>query len=153
MIVALAGFGPNNQAMIEKESTPAQKAFAANFELALAEKGAPTPGQIAAECGVTEQAVSNWRRTGKITKENLAIVSRMTRWSIQKLMTGEEPQNGPKVNMKERRVSDSEWDHLQHMRVLPDTEREAEKARVAERAKLYEEYAEQVMRRARGEDE
>lgn len=79
--------------MLKTTPTPEQLLLAKNFAEAMAQPGAPTPGAIAAECDISEQAVSNWKRTGKINKKNLAVVSRLTGWSIQRLMTGkaEEP--------------------------------------------------------------
>lgn len=143
----------SNQAMIEKNLTAQQRALAANFTKALGETGAPSPGRVAEACGVTEQAVSNWKRTGKIASRHLLVVSRLTGWSLSKLLTGEDPPpTGPKVNMKERRMSDSEWATLQHLRVLPEEERLAEQERLAARAKIFEAYADEVLRRAKGED-
>lgn len=64
---------------------PEQARLAKNIAEAMAEKGAPTPGNIADRCGISEQAVSNWLRTGKISAKNLATLSSMTGWSVQRL--------------------------------------------------------------------
>lgn len=76
--------------MLKTTPTPEQLLLAKNFSEAMAQPGAPTPGAIAAECDISEQAVSNWKRTGKINKKNLAVVSRLTGWSISRLMSGQE---------------------------------------------------------------
>lgn len=157
MIVELLPPRLNNQAMIDKRAstglttlTHEQRALAANFTQAMAEKGAPTPGDIASRCDVSEQAVSNWKRTGKITKKNLAIVSEMTGWSISKLLTGKDGP-GPRGSRKSREISESDWQTLQHINVLPHDEQVAERERLAKRAKVFEEYAAEILKRAKEE--
>lgn len=130
MIVAAGYHRPNNQAVLkprpplpppEKRAlTPEQEMLARNFTAALDERGAPTPGQIAEACGITEQAVSNWKRTGKITKENLRIVSAMTKWSVHRLLTGEkDPPPPPASNFADRHeVSQSDWALLQDLKTV-----------------------------------
>jgi transcriptional regulator with XRE-family HTH domain len=48
------------------------------------------PAQVAEACGVTEQAVSNWIRTGKITKENMTIVARLSGRTMGQLLGAED---------------------------------------------------------------
>lgn len=122
MIVVEPVLRPNNQAVLKKPIakeaqkglTPEQAMLAANFAKAMDEEGAPSPGQIAAACDVTEQAVSNWKRTGKITKENLRIVSAMTKWSVHRLLTGQvDPPPAPNPGFVDNRsISDSDWQLL-----------------------------------------
>jgi len=83
MIVANKPIARENQAMLED-----QKQLASNFVAALIESGI-TPGKVAEACGITEQAVSNWKRTGKIDKKHLPVISRLTGWGVHRLLTGE----------------------------------------------------------------
>jgi phage repressor protein C with HTH and peptisase S24 domain len=69
----------------QQNKQEAQKTLAKNFSKAL-EEGKTTPGKIAEALHITEQAVSNWKRTGKIAKENLLVVSKLTGWSVEALM-------------------------------------------------------------------
>ena len=103
--------------------TEEQALLAANLAAALSQPGGPRPVQVAERCGVSEQAVSNWKRTGKISKENLAVVSEMTGWSVRRLLTGADdlphaPPIPPRDFADRREVSDSEWDTLQAVKVL-----------------------------------
>jgi hypothetical protein len=109
-----------------KPLTAEQQMLAANFTAALAEEGAPTPGQIAEACDVTEQAVSNWKRTGKITKQNLQIVSTMTKWSVHRLLTGQaDPPAPPNPKFADsRHISDSDWQLLEDLKWIPQEERD-----------------------------
>lgn len=74
-----------NQAMLEDRKEETQRTLAENFARALAE-GRTTPKEIAEALDITEQAVSNWKRSGKIATENLPVVAKLTGWSISKLM-------------------------------------------------------------------
>jgi hypothetical protein len=74
---------------MERQLTYEQLTLARNFTLALESSGV-RPGDIAAACGITEQAVSNWKRTGKIGSKNLAVVVKLTGWSMEQLF-GNEP--------------------------------------------------------------
>lgn len=47
-----------------------------------------TQAWLAERCGVSENAVSKWIRTGKISRENLAKISRVLRLPIAELMHG-----------------------------------------------------------------
>lgn len=67
--------------------TPAQQALASNFTRALAESGV-APKAIAEARGITEQAVSNWKRTGKIAREHLPTIAQLTGWSVERLLGG-----------------------------------------------------------------
>lgn len=152
------GLPLNNQAVLKKtpppkdpkQLTPDQQLLAANFEKALGQPGAPTPGAIAAQCGISEQAVSNWKRTGKISKHNLAIVADMTGWSVVRLLTGVEPNEPrqPPENFEYRReVNQSEWDLLQDIKMLPQAEREELRADVRRRAGKYQVFTEEILER------
>lgn len=65
--------------------TPEQATLAANFTRALAESGV-APKAIAEARDITEQAVSNWKRTGKIAKEHLPAIAALTGWSVEQLL-------------------------------------------------------------------
>ncbi len=65
--------------------TPEQQALAANFTRALAESGI-APKAIAEARDITEQAVSNWKRTGKIAREHLPTIAQLTGWSVERLL-------------------------------------------------------------------
>lgn len=49
-----------------------------------------TNTELANACDVTVQAVGNWRRTGKISREKIALVARTIRRTTDWLLTGEE---------------------------------------------------------------
>lgn len=67
--------------------SPEQRALAANFNQALVESGV-TAKAVANACEITEQAVSNWKRTGKISREHLPVIAGLTRWSVEELLSG-----------------------------------------------------------------
>ncbi|MDP9965107.1 phage repressor protein C with HTH and peptisase S24 domain [Variovorax paradoxus] len=73
--------------------TPEQQALASNFARALAESGV-APKAIAEARDITEQAVSNWKRTGKIAREHLPTIAQLTGWSVERLLgtAHEDPQ-------------------------------------------------------------
>lgn len=154
LIVARGQSALNNQAVLKntkakdssKALTPEQALLAANFTLAMEEDGAPTPGQIAAACQVSEQAVSNWKRTGKITKGNLRIVSSMTRWSVHRLLTGQpDPPAAPNPGFADKReMTDSDWQLLDDIK---DGASEDDLERIRERARWVRAKAEEVIQR------
>lgn len=78
-------------AMLKPKAPPSaeQRALAANFTRALAESGI-APKVIAEARDITEQAVSNWKRTGKIAREHLPTIASLTGWSVERLL-GEHP--------------------------------------------------------------
>ncbi len=51
----------------------------------LFDTGRVMPTQVAEACEVTVQAVSNWKRTGKITLHGLTIVSRLSGYSVDQI--------------------------------------------------------------------
>lgn len=151
---------PNNQAMVERkkpEPDPAKQALlreqqqriAANFATALSEPKAPTPGEIAVRCGVTEQAVSGWKRTGKIALEHLLVVSELTGWSVHKLVTGKEAPHSRAVDFNGRHVTNSDWDTLQDINALPHDQQAKERQRLFEQAQVFREYAAEVIKKTR----
>ena len=87
MIVATTSLGRDDEAMLKEESRREQfqRTLAKNFSQAL-DEGAATPGDIADALGITEQAVSNWKRTGKIATENIPTICRLTGWGVAQLM-------------------------------------------------------------------
>lgn len=80
----------DHQAMLENNEDPTpkgeqQQVLAANIDRAIRESTI-TPAQIADACGgISVQSVSNWRRTGKITKENLRILANLVDWTMEEL--------------------------------------------------------------------
>lgn len=106
----------------------AQQLLARNFSAALARSGVP-PKEIADACNVTEQAVSNWKRTGKIRTRFLPIIADLTKCSIRQLITGLDPSPPPAYSIAAREpppptpdfhdrqlVTESEWALLQDMK-------------------------------------
>ena len=87
MIVATTSIGRDDEAMLKEESRREQfqRTLAKNFSQAL-DEGSATPGDIADALGITEQAVSNWKRTGKIATENIPTICRLTGWGVSRLM-------------------------------------------------------------------
>lgn len=75
----------DNQAMLAKET------LAERIRAAIADSGR-TKAEIAGACGVTPQALTGWEKTGKVTKYNLVLLSRLTGKPIQFFL-------------------DEEWDH------------------------------------------
>lgn len=59
----------DNQAMIDNKKKPAEKL--AEQITALIDASEKTSATIAAECGVSPQAVNGWKRTGRISKDML----------------------------------------------------------------------------------
>lgn len=144
MIVALPRRAPNNQAVL-KALTPEQKLLAANFSAALAADGAPTPGEIAAACGISEQAVSNWKRSGKISVKNLEVVSRMTGWSVTRLLLG-----GPDDTEEASEMivpSDTGFDMLVAFEKLPERLRQEHLQRVLADSALWDQDTKELMAR------
>lgn len=87
MIVATTSGDRDDEAMLEEETRreQLQRTLAKNFSRAL-DEGGTTPGDIAGALGITEQAVSNWKRTGKIATENIPTICRLTGWGVAQLM-------------------------------------------------------------------
>lgn len=114
-----------------------QAALSKNFADALKESGA-APKLIAEKCEVSEQAVSNWKRTGKIARRYLPKIAELTGWSVAKLLTGTDAVQ-PKppalsVNASEP-VTSWEREILEDLRVLIDEDREEIHALVREKAR------------------
>lgn len=153
LIVEQSLTGPNNQAMPKQlvEPTNQQRALAANFSKALAEPKAPSPGAIADKCGVTEQAVSGWKRTGKIKLEHLLVVSELTGWSVHRLCTGRESPHTRTVDFNGRHVSDSDWNTMQDLAALPHEQQAKERRRLFEQAQVFREYAAEVIKKSKGD--
>jgi hypothetical protein len=98
-LVALEQGAGQTRAMLKEKAalTPEQVTLAANFTQALRESKA-SPKAIADACDITEQAVSNWKRTGKIARKYLPIISTHTGWSIERLLA---PASGVTPNEEE----------------------------------------------------
>jgi hypothetical protein len=78
-------------------ATPEQLALAANFTRALAESGV-APKAIAEARDITEQAVSNWKRTGKIAREHLPTIASLTGWSVERLLGSSVQETAPPLD-------------------------------------------------------
>jgi len=70
------------------QGTDEQQVLAENFAAAMQDAGV-APKTIAEACGITEQAVSNWKRTGKISRKYLPTIAGHTGWSVERLLTPE----------------------------------------------------------------
>lgn len=123
-VVAGRRAGLQTQAVLDDDQKQrdeaAQKLLAKSFAMALEASGV-SPRAIADRCGVSEQAVSNWKRTGKIRSHFLPVISDMTGRSIRWLLTGEEDKStappAPPPKFKDRRlVSESDWALLEEIK-------------------------------------
>lgn len=83
-------------------ATPEQRALAANFTKALAESGVP-PKAIAEARDISEQAVSNWKRTGKIARAHLPTIAALTGWSVERLLSSQ-PMEGEQGTSSEKAI-------------------------------------------------
>lgn len=89
-LVASGLTASDTRAMLKTKDaqTPDQIALAANFTRALAESGV-SPKAIADARQITEQAVSNWKRTGKIKREHLPTIAALTGWTVAQLLSAD----------------------------------------------------------------
>lgn len=97
LLVASSLNGFENLAMLNRKTnpTPAQAALAFNFSKALADSGV-SPKAIAEKCDIIEQAVSNWKRTGKISREHLPAIADLTGWTVERLLGKTASESPPK---------------------------------------------------------
>ncbi|HMY38134.1 MAG TPA: YdaS family helix-turn-helix protein, partial [Marinagarivorans sp.] len=73
-------------------SKPTKKSDPAMAErLKLTLKGGPSQTAIAHACGVTDQAVTGWLKTGRISKAHLPTISKLCGVDLNWLITGVEP--------------------------------------------------------------
>jgi hypothetical protein len=79
---------PENQLMLDSE------ALAGRIRKAMDEAKPPVTGSdLASACKVTPQAVSGWRRTGRILKRHLPTLSRLTGKPLEYFVSDRVPQN------------------------------------------------------------
>lgn len=150
----------DNQAVLNddqrQQEQEAQRRLATNFSSAMAQSGVE-PRAVADACQVTEQAVSNWKRTGKIKTHFLPIIARLTGWSVHRLVTGEDDPQPPsrrppdKVDFHARDVTDSEWALLEDLRVMPEEEMAVLRERAAKNRAHVDRVIAQRQAAARGE--
>ncbi len=84
MVVAAPAFA-QNEAMLEYSAL----AIAKRLSEAMKEEGISNTA-LAAACSVTVQAVGDWKRTGKISREKIALVAKTIRRTTDWLLTGEQ---------------------------------------------------------------
>lgn len=143
MLVACYAIPAETQAMLTEQ----QEQLRINFVRALTDAKV-TPGQVAAACDVTEQAVSNWKRTGKIAANNLAKIADLTGWSVQELLSGRSSASVAQRTVFDA-LTDEEQDLLNDLRVLIDEDRDEVRALVAVKAKKARAYM-QALSQAKG---
>jgi len=122
--------------------------------------------ELAKEAGVTPSAVYQW--LGKSSKEIKTIqlrpallIERKTGFSALWISAGEGPKRieariavpppPPADFADSQKPSESEWDMLRDMRVLPQQEREALARELHNKADLFRAYTTEVLRKAKGE--
>lgn len=123
------------QAMLNVKAQ--QSLLATNFRTAL-EESRVSPKTIAEACDITEQAVSNWKRTGKIANKHLATIARLTDWSVSRLLTGHEPATSAPATKVENSVFETltadELELLNNFRAMMDADQEVLRKEIADRA-------------------
>lgn len=121
--------------------------LATNFTQALVESGV-SPKAIAEACDITEQAVSNWKRSGKIANQHLAKIAALTGWSVSRLLTGHEPATSAAVAANEPSVFEvmtkEEHELLDDFRAMMDDDQIELRALIAERARRARAYLERM---------
>lgn len=70
-------------------SAPAS-ALAAKLRYAL-EKSGVSQQSIASECGITKQAITGWKRTGRVAKPHLIVLARLTGFPLEWWLDGKDP--------------------------------------------------------------
>lgn len=82
---------PHNKAMLNNESQDDayRKELASRVREAIASLGRGGKTRIAKECDVSPQAITGWERNGRVDKSNLAIVSGITGFNLNWLITGD----------------------------------------------------------------
>lgn len=127
--------------------TEQQTLLAENFSKAL-EDSKVAPKTIAEACDITEQAVSNWKRSGKIASQHLPKIANLTGWSVSRLLTGHEPATSATLAANEPSVFDllteAEHELLDDFRILIDEDREEICKMIAERARRARAYLQKI---------
>lgn len=129
----------------DKAPTPEQLLLAANFRKGL-EEGKATPGQIATACRITEQAVSNWKRTGKIARHHLPLVAAAFGWSVNQLLTGEPDA----VKPEDMHLSVQEMEMLKAFRDLPADDQDYLGNEIKSRAQKSRDYVAKILKEKYG---
>jgi hypothetical protein len=71
------------------KKTKDQAELASRINEAILSGGRGMKSIISVECGCTPQAVTNWCKSGKITKDNLQTVAKLTDYNYLWLLTGQ----------------------------------------------------------------
>lgn len=156
LLVGFHGRRRETRAMLKKKpaQTPEQKALAKNFARALEESGV-APKAIAEARDITEQAVSNWKRTGKIAREHLPTIAMLTGWSVERLLSADGEAAPPQrseitataIPHAEFQVSESQWALIQDFDMLPEDEKQALRASLRAKADNVRRIVAEVMQR------
>jgi len=117
--MALPFLWAQHQAMLDKMETVALLAKA------MRRKGVKQV-DLANECDVSEQAVAQWFKTGRISKPNLARSARLCDISVEELLTGDKPKAIPAPQpAPQTEFSQDESDLVEAYRALPQEQRDA----------------------------
>lgn len=92
-----------HKAMLNDEKKEAERLALAK-RLSEAIKAAPSKTAIAVACGVSDQAVTGWLKTGRVHKRNLPVIAKETGYSLQWLLDGAEPKLSGQPKEKEREL-------------------------------------------------
>lgn len=122
--------------------TDEQRTLAIEFQKAMETSGVP-PKAIAELCGITEQAVSNWRRTGKIARKHLPKIAMATKWSVQRLLTGKDDATEPGIQPP---PTPEELEMLLLFRDMPTEDQAQLYTDIRNRATKARDYVERFMR-------
>ena len=79
------------------ESQEYQLELAARIKAIFATKPRGFKKDLADRCGVSPQSLTGWINTGKVSKLNLAILSEMTGFELQWIITGKGPKIKPTI--------------------------------------------------------
>lgn len=77
-----------DKGMLKKLPTPEQIALGKRVKEAIATLGRGGKRDVANRCGVSEQAVTGWEKTGRISKERITVISEMTGYNTDWLISG-----------------------------------------------------------------
>lgn len=81
-------YAPDNQGVLDSEE------MGRRIKRAMDEAEPPVSGSdLAAACKVSPQAVSGWRRTGRVQKRHLPTIARMTGKSVEYFLSDSVPKN------------------------------------------------------------
>lgn len=106
--------------MLNDETDPIN--IAARLKSAIAAAKVPKTA-LATACGVSDQAVTGWTKTGRINKKNLPAIAQALGVSVDWLLTGREPPSGSTDAANEEALSRQEQIILELFRDLTDDQK------------------------------